>query len=207
MAKPRKPKEALKKKPKTSAETPEQDIGLWRTVAKSVIPLKYRDLPPEEYGAKPPVKGPATPPPAFVAAPTARQLAASVSLAVKLPVAPAALPDLTHSAQPGLDKATVKRMRRGKVSVSARIDLHGMTQAEAHPALDAFLEAAWYAGKREVLVITGKGTRADGSIGVLREQVPRWLNAFPNRAKVVAFQYASPKDGGEGALYVRLKKR
>ena len=117
------------------------------------------------------------------------------------------LPELTHQDQPGLDKATAKRMRRGQVSIVGRIDLHGLTQAEAHRALDAFLEAAWYARKREILVITGKGTRADGSFGVLRQAVPRWLNEFPNRAKVVAFSYAAPKDGGEGALYVRLKKR
>jgi len=192
MHKPRKPRAHKKKK----SETPEDDLQLWRTVAQTVEPLKGRDLPPEDFDAKPPAKRPqANPEPRPAPRP-------SPALA---PVKP--LPELTHEEQPGLDKATAKRMRRGQVRLEGRVDLHGQTQAEAHRVLDAFLDAAYMSGKREVLVITGKGTRADGSIGVLREQVPRWLSSYPNRSKVVAFSYASAKDGGEGALYVRLKKR
>jgi len=187
MPKPRKPRTGKKKK----AETPEEDLNLWRSVTQTVEPLRGRDLPPEDFDAKPPTIRPQSSP--------ASRPAPSV------PVRP--LPELTHEDQPGLDKATAKRMRRGQVRLEGRIDLHGLTQDEAHRALDAFLDAASLAGKREVLVITGKGARADGSIGVLRQEVPRWLSAYPNRAKVVAFSYASPKDGGEGALYVRLKKR
>lgn len=191
--KPRSSQHKLAKKKK--AETPEDDLKLWHVVAETVEPLKGRDLPPADYDA--------VPPPPMIAP----------RLPVKRPQPPQppapvlALPELTHDHQPGLDKATAKRMRRGQVKISGRIDLHGMTQANAHQALDRFLDDAWMAGKREVLVITGKGTRADGSIGVLRQQVPRWLGSFPNRTKVVAFTYASAKDGGEGALYVRLKKR
>jgi len=187
MPKPRKPHPPKKKK----AETPEEDLSLWRAVAQTVEPLRGRDLPPEAFDAKPPAKQ-SLPAPRPRAEPP-------------LPVKP--LPELTHEEQPGLDKATAKRMRRGQVRLEGRLDLHGQTQNEAHRALDAFLDAAYLSGKREVLVITGKGTRADGSIGVLREQVPRWLSSYPNRTKVVAFSYASTKDGGEGALYVRLKKR
>ena len=58
-----------------------------------------------------------------------------------------------------------------------------------------------------MLVITGKSTRADGSIGVLRQAVPGGLNEAPNRARVTAFTFAAAKDGGEGALYVRIKRR
>ena len=190
MPKTRKPLKKPAKKKKI--ETPEDDLNLWRVVAQTVEPLRGRDLPPADYDAVPP-------PPAHVPRlPVHRH-----RQIVPVPV----LPELTHDDQPGLDKATAKRMRRGQVKLSGRIDLHGMTQADAHQALDRFLDAAWMAGNREVLVITGKGTRADGSIGVLRQQVPRWLSSFPNRTKVVAFTYASVKDGGEGALYVRLKKR
>lgn len=193
MPKIRKPRPAPKKSAKKKkAETPEDDLNLWRVVAQTVEPLKSRDLPPADYDAVPP------PPAQQIRLPAQRP---------QPPLPVAVLPELTHENQPGLDKATAKRMRRGQVKLSGRIDLHGMTQADAHQALDRFLDAAWMAGKREVLVITGKGARADGSIGVLRQQVPRWLSSFPNRNKVVAFTYASPKDGGEGALYVRLKKR
>ncbi|MBL4747269.1 MAG: Smr/MutS family protein [Magnetovibrio sp.] len=123
------------------------------------------------------------------------------------PVPKIPLPELSHGRQPGLDKSTAKRLRRGKVKIEARLDLHGMTQNEARPALADFIERAWYAGKREVLVITGKGTRADGSVGVLRQAVPGWLNDPENRTRITAFTHAAVKDGGEGALYIRLKKQ
>ena len=94
-------------------------------------------------------------------------------------------------------------MKRGQLKADARLDLHGMTQDEAHSALKAFIVAAHGAGKRQALVITGKG---EGGTGILKNAVPRWLNSADLREKIVAFDYAQPKDGGEGALYVRLRK-
>lgn len=111
--------------------------------------------------------------------------------------------ELLHGAAPGLDRATQQKMRRGKVIIEARIDLHGMTQNEAYQALGAFLHDCWFDGLRSVLVITGKGV---GGGGVLRAAVPRWLNENNNRQMVRAFSFAVPKDGGEGALYVMLKR-
>jgi DNA-nicking Smr family endonuclease len=97
------------------------------------------------------------------------------------------------------------KLRRGQLPIEARIDLHGMTQIEAHRALGAFLSNQQAAGRRCVLVITGKGS-GNGSSGVLRSQVPRWLNERGNRELMLAFDYARPQDGGEGALYVLLKR-
>lgn len=200
MPKSRKP---TAKKNKKKTETPQEDVALWHAVTQTVEPLGPVDMLPEISDV--PLSELLAPLDKIVKPRSKTGYHGPVRKPqVALPVNP--LPELSHQEQPGLDKATAKRMRRGQVNISGRIDLHGLTQAEAHRALDAFLEAAWYAKKREVLVITGKGTRADGSIGVLRQAVPRWLNAFPNRAKVVAFSYAASKDGGEGALYVRLKK-
>ena len=99
------------------------------------------------------------------------------------------------------------RLRRGLLPVEGRIDLHGMTQDQAHGALDRYLAASGAAGRRCVLVITGKGYRPDGSTGVLRAAVPRWLNQMPNRERVLAFCHATPADGGEGALYVLLRRQ
>lgn len=194
------PKDKIKIKKKKGASTPEDDHALWQAVTKTVKPLKKRPpLPPtlspeavQEANAKP------TPLKRVVVRPSALP---------SPPVPPAALPQLEHGSQPGLDKATAKRLRRGQVQIEGRIDLHGMVQDEARPALERFIENAWYEGKREVLVITGKGTRADGSIGVLRQAVPRWLNEAPNRLRITAFTHAAAKDGGEGALYVRIKRR
>lgn len=95
------------------------------------------------------------------------------------------------------------RLRRGKVSIEGHIDLHGLCQEDAHHALSAFLAAAQANARRCVLVITGKGNRGSG---VLRTMVPRWLNEAPNRQRVIAFSYAQPRDGGEGALYVVVRK-
>lgn len=81
-----------------------------------------------------------------------------------------------------------------------------MTEAEAHRALTRFLAAAQMAGRRSVLVITGKGFRGAGGVGVLKANVPRWLNEEPTRARVLAFTHASRADGGEGALYVLLRR-
>lgn len=92
------------------------------------------------------------------------------------------------------------------MDIEATLDLHGLIQAEAHRALGAFLHGSRSAGKRTVLVITGKGGVKDSERGVLRDAVPRWLNEGPNRRMIKAFSFAAPKDGGEGALYVLLKR-
>jgi len=98
-------------------------------------------------------------------------------------------------------------MKRGKMDIGGRIDLHGHSQEQAHRALNAFIAGSFTAGRRCVLVITGKGARSDAGSGVLRRAVPHWLNASPNREKVLAFSYAAPRDGGEGALYVLMKRQ
>ncbi len=122
-----------------------------------------------------------------------------------LPAAGRGDPDLTHGRAPGLDRRTQTRMRRGQIDIEARIDLHGLTQEQAHRALHAFLLGSRDAGRRAVMVITGKG-RGSGE-GVLRDAVPRWLNEASIRPMIRAFSHAAPKDGGEGALYVLLKRR
>ena len=111
-----------------------------------------------------------------------------------------------HGQAPGLDKRTKMRLRRGQVAIEARLDLHGMTQSQAYDRVYRFLESARINGRRTVLVITGKGLRRDGQFGVLRSAVPRWLNEPPLRDWIKAFDYAALRDGGEGALYVLLRR-
>ncbi len=103
-------------------------------------------------------------------------------------------------------------LRRGKKSVDARIDLHGMRQSEAHGALLRFLHRAQGAGHSVVLVITGKGgAPGQGGLsderGVLRRMVPHWLSLPDVRALVIGFDEAAAQHGGSGALYVRLRRR
>jgi len=106
----------------------------------------------------------------------------------------------------GLDKRTAQRLKRGQLAIEGRLDLHHKTQAEAHQALDRFINESVLTGRRTVIVITGKGLKPTGEVGVLRTMVPRWLKQTPLRENIVAFCEAAPKDGGSGALYLRLKK-
>jgi DNA-nicking Smr family endonuclease len=154
--------------------------ALWRTATRGIA--RYR--PDDE---EPPLPEPPTPP---IAAP-AKKVAAGAR----------------HLAPPGmgLDRRSATRLRRGEMAIAARLDLHGMTQDEAHRALVRFVERAHDEGKRTVLVITGKGT-ASGE-GVLRRAVPRWLAEPQCRAKVLATEPARPQHGGDGALYVLLRRK
>ena len=111
-----------------------------------------------------------------------------------------------------MDRKNHDRMIRGKLSPEARIDLHGMTVAEAHPELIRFILNSWGAGYRLVLVITGKGKQGPdhGPIptryGVLKHQVPRWLHLPPLGPCVLQVSEAHLKHGGAGAYYVYLRR-
>ena len=99
------------------------------------------------------------------------------------------------------------RLSRGRSDIDARLDLHGMTQVRAHHALLGFLQRAHHDGLTFVLVITGKGKVGDeAERGVLRRQVPQWLSLPEFRSLVVGFEEAHIGHGGEGALYVRIRR-
>lgn len=131
--------------------------------------------------------------------------------------APARVPQRAPTAPPptGLDRQTTRQIGSGRMDIEARIDLHGMRQSDAHTALHRFLMRAHAADKRLVLVITGKGGPArerdewghEIERGVLRRNVPRWLSEPELAAIVVGFSPAGARHGGDGALYVRLRKR
>ncbi len=112
-----------------------------------------------------------------------------------------------------MDAKTHGRMTRGKLAPEARIDLHGLTLAEAHPELVRFILNAQGAGLRLVLVITGKGKRREDHgpipqrMGALRHQVPQWLRQSPLGPAVLQITEAHLKHGGSGAYYVYLRRR
>ena len=134
-----------------------------------------------------------------------------------IPPAPHKLqPSITErltSAPVQMDKRSFTKMKRGKLKPEWRIDLHGMTLDRAHPALVRFILSAQASGKRLVLVITGKGKRAEeeGPIprpkGVLRHQVPGWLTSPPLSQAVLQISPAHISHGGEGAYYVYLRRQ
>ncbi|MGI9437023.1 MAG: Smr/MutS family protein [Geminicoccaceae bacterium] len=104
-----------------------------------------------------------------------------------------------------IDRRSWERLKRGQITIESRLDLHGRTQGEAHAALDRFLSAAAARGERCVLVVTGKGDPERG--GVLRQMVPRWLGEKANRDTVLTYSPAQPRHGGNGALYILIKRR
>lgn len=112
--------------------------------------------------------------------------------------------------QPGLDKRTAQRLRKGERAPDARVDLHGMTADRAHGVCIRFLANSISQGHRVVLVITGKGGRErDGFAtgrGVLRQSLPGWLQATPLAHCIVGIYEAHQRHGGAGAFYVYLKR-
>jgi DNA-nicking Smr family endonuclease len=176
----------------------EEERVLWHSVAKTATPLKRR----RKSEPKAPTAKTEKPAPKAVKA-------KAKPLSKAPPPAPSPSPakhhELSHGLSVGIDKRQAERFRGGRLPIEGRIDLHGRTQQQAHDDLRAFLTSAHAAGKRCVLVITGKGMTA-AKIGVLRENVPRWLNEPGLRRHVLAFDYAERQHGGEGALYVLLKR-
>jgi DNA-nicking Smr family endonuclease len=158
------------------------ELALWRSVMAGTGALDHRRPSPEP--AESPPAAPAPPRPRAVPRPYGR------ALDPQRPV--------------DLDRRSWLRLKRGRVEVERRLDLHGQTQAQAHRRLQAFVAEAVAGGCRCVLIVTGKGLETGGT---LRHMVPRWLNEEPNRARVVAFTPAQPRDGGAGALYVLLRRR
>jgi DNA-nicking Smr family endonuclease len=174
--------------------TPDE-LELWHHVAQTVRPLKSRrrtSQPKQEPTNAPAAKKAAKP-------------AAPVAPAVKAQPKPAKPHELTHGLSHGIDRRQAERFRKGKLPIEGKIDLHGRTQQDAHDDLLAFLKRAHAAGKRTMLVVTGKGMTTSRT-GILRQAVPRWLNEPAFRPLVLAFDYAEPQHGGEGAIYVLLKR-
>jgi DNA-nicking Smr family endonuclease len=165
-----------------------EDIELWEGVTRSVKPMRARKRIRETEEAPPEVKAAKKP-----AGRTGSSAAAPVkSTSAKAP--PAIAP---------IEKRLKQKIARGSQSIDARLDLHGHSQAEAHDALYRFLHRMQSRGGRLVLVITGKGGRGEG---VLKRSVPMWLALPEFRELVIGFDTAAIAHGGEGALYVRVRK-
>ncbi|OQW52506.1 Smr/MutS family protein [Candidatus Raskinella chloraquaticus] len=178
--------------PSRPPRPPPKDHAVWDVYTEQVTPLhprvkRMRQPTPPKVAPAPLDGPPATAPP-------------------PLPVGkPIAAPLPTE-----LDRLTRRRVRRGDQAIDERIDLHGLTQVLAHRQLLTFLQSAQARGARLVMVITGKG-RSDGDgegrgTGVLRRAVPLWLEEPAFRVLVVAVSSAARLHGGEGALYLRLRR-
>lgn len=171
----------------------EEERALWESVARQVKPLRKRPR-----AAKPPVPGEEAAPPV---------VAKAVVPSKPVPVKAAPPRPITPPPLAPLGRRERSKLSRGRKEIDARLDLHGMTQARAHGVLFSFLHRAHHEGLTFVLVITGKGKAgAESERGVLRRQVPQWLSLPEFRTLVVGFEEAHIGHGGEGALYVRVRR-
>jgi DNA-nicking Smr family endonuclease len=167
----------------------EDEHALWVGVTRAIVPLRPRI----RLAAAPTVER---------AEPVAHAKRSSAPRVASPPPPPKVAAPLAP-----LGRRLKQRVARGREAIDARIDLHGLTQGEAHAALLRFLHRAQADGAKIALVVTGKGTRAGADQrGVLRRQVPMWLGLPEFRRYIVGFEDAHIGHGGEGALYLRLRR-
>jgi len=172
----------------------DEEIALWTEVARGVARRRGATLPtpskPVGAGARAPAPSPIPAEP-----PTGRRAKPSTP-----PLAP-------------IERRLKRELARGRAPIDAALDLHGLTQAEAHQALRGFLRHSQTRGARLVIIVTGKGGAIDelsgwpNERGVLKRLTPQWLREPDLRSVVLGFEEAGRAHGGSGALYVRLRRR
>ena len=170
----------------------DEEIALWTEVARTVARRRGATLPtpanPIGAGRVP------APPPISAAPPAGRPAKPSTP-----PLAP-------------IERRLKREIARGRATIEAALDLHGLTQAEAHQALRGFLRHSQARGARLVIIVTGKGGALDeagqwpNERGVLKRLTPHWLGEPDLRSVVLGFEEAGRAHGGSGALYVRLRR-
>lgn len=187
-------------------EISDADRDLWRKVTRTATPLQEARRKQKAHLQDPEARAPAAGP--APKKPAAKSAAPPPKPAPRPAATPArkAAPPLEAGRAAGLDRRNLERLRRGQLPIEGTLDLHGDTQAVAQTRLNGFLASAQAAGRRCVLVITGKGSIGQAA-ATIRGEFPRWLNQARLRPRILAFAEAQPGDGGAGAFYVLLRKR
>ncbi|AVF03658.1 MULTISPECIES: Smr/MutS family protein [Devosia] len=182
------------------------DFHLWTTVAATVEPLRRKGL--LKMGAGPLPVPEADPEPVVKAPPGPRKPAKPFLPPYQAPASG------TPAAERAVDPAIHKKVRRGRIEIDGKIDLHGMTQTEAREVLRRYIGARAARGDRTILVITGKGAKTDNDYiaamterGILRTMLPIWLSEPGLSHLVSGWSVAARGHGGEGAWYVRLRRQ
>lgn len=185
-----------------------EEKNLWKQVTKNTIPLhKVQENSPKEAANK---ETKTAPMPKFVLSPFQVGQKQSVKTTVS---SFQTLHGEKNDNLVRMEQKAYMRMKKGKLGPEARLDLHGMTLDQAHPALIQFILSSYEKGHRLVLIITGKGDRYDPynsaplRRGILRRQVPLWLKQQPVASVILQTSEAHYKHGGKGAYYIYLVRR
>ncbi len=171
----------------------DEEIALWTEVARSVARRRGAALPTLSSPVRP-ARPPAPPPTSALESPAAQPAKPSTP-----PLAP-------------IERRLKRELSRGRAAIDGALDLHGLTQAEAHQALRGFLRHSQARGARLVIIVTGKGGAIDdfggwpNERGVLKRLTPQWLRESDLRSVVLGFEEAGRAHGGSGALYVRIRR-
>lgn len=176
----------------------EDETELWKRFTRDIKPIKRAPVSKPEKDKKKPAKKsavPTRPPERIVITPGLKAI------------------ETVPTEARQLDKRTDTKLRKGKMTIDATLDLHGMTQARAQDALHHFIVSAQKSGKRCVLVITGKGNSKKTSEawleqkpGILKQRLPQWLEMAPLNRLVLRHYPAQAEHGGGGAFYIYLKR-
>lgn len=211
---PREGKSASGGQPAKSKSPLPDDLALWHHTARSITPLKRAKPRVPEVGAPDGARPKARPAP--VELPPPRNETHSRSSRAPTPASPRAASPKAPPPLVPIERRKHRRIARGHVEIDARLDLHGLRQAEAERRLRTFLLRARADGLRTVLIITGKGSERDteglhaapdrSARGVIRRSVPLWLEAPELRECVAGIAPAHVRHGGSGALYIHLRK-
>jgi DNA-nicking Smr family endonuclease len=185
----------------------EEERALWATISRTATPLGK----PRRNGLD--EDAPISAPPVAAAKPLASARKAPVPEAAPPPVRPSLMPSYQAPGPGGpsapfhpIERPVRRKIAKGRLPIEARIDLHDRTQVVAHYVLLGFLRQAQAQGLRMVLVITGRGA-SFGSRGVIRRQLPHWFDTPEFRPLVSGFEPAEREHGGDGAFYVRVRRR
>ncbi len=172
---------------------PPEDFKLWKAFTRDIEPLEEPKWNLEEDA-----------PPSVSSKPEKAPIKVDREVLPRPKVASATQP-------PQLDGRTEARLKRGKMPIDGRLDLHGYNQEQAHEVLNNFILSAHARGKRCLLVITGKGGNksayGERTEGILRQKLPVWLGMAPLRGVILKILPAAPKDGGSGAWYIYLRRQ
>ncbi|MGB4107482.1 MAG: Smr/MutS family protein [Alphaproteobacteria bacterium] len=174
-----------KDKNKSKASLSKEDAALWRAMTRDV-----RRLPGNNYEEADDTKG-------------EKDVSPREKITERAGIKTRAAPPAPKGKE--VDRRTAQKLARGQMVIEATLDLHGMSQEEAYGALSRFITSNYARGRRCVLIITGKG-RQEGQ-GILRARVPEWLGEETLGPLVLRTAQARPGDGGQGAIYVLLRRQ